>query len=164
MYYIKLFFVYSVLGFVFENTLVKLLASNYESGILFGPWTPVYGLGVLVIVMIYKWLEHHFNREWIKILLLFFISAISLSLLEFIGGKLIENIFGKIFWNYENFKYNIGKYASLETAAIWGIFSLFIIYLIKKPIDKIIKHIPNWLTYVFIVLFVIDGILTLILK
>lgn len=164
MYYINLFFVYSILGFIFENTLVRLIASNYESGILFGPWTPVYGIGVLVIVIIYKWLKRHINREWVRSLLLFFLSAVTLSILEFIGGELIENIFGKIFWNYEHFKYNIGKYVSLETAAIWGVFSLFIIYLIKKFVDKIIKLIPKWLTYLSLGLFFFDALITLILK
>lgn len=164
MYYINLFFVYSIIGFIFENTAVRIMSENYESGILFGPWTPVYGLGVLVIVLIYKWLSRHVEKEWLRSLLLFFLSAIILSLLEWIGGEIIENIFNKVFWNYEHFKYNIGKYISLETAAIWGIMSLFIIYLIKKPIDKLIKCIPKWLTIVLMSLFIIDGLLTLIIK
>lgn len=164
MYYINLFFIYSILGFIFENTLVRLMSSNYESGILFGPWTPVYGLGVLVIVLIYKWLLNHINKEWLRSILLFLLSALLLSSLEWIGGEMIENIFNKVFWNYEHFKYNIGKYVSLETAAIWGVVALFIVYLIKKPLDKLIARIPKWLSVVLIILFVVDWVLTLIIK
>lgn len=164
MYYLNLFLVYSILGFVFENTLVRLMTENYESGILFGPWTPVYGLGVLAIVLIYNWLKRHIKKEYLRSLFLFFLSAVILSVLELIGGELIENIFNKVFWNYENFKYNIGKYISLETAAIWGIFSLFIIYLIKKPLDLIINKIPRWLTFTLLSLFIIDWLLILIIK
>lgn len=164
MYYINLFFVYSILGFIFENTLVRLLSSNYESGILFGPWVPVYGLGVLVIVLLYKCLVKYIKKEWLRTILLFLLSALLLSILEWIGGELIENVFNKVFWNYEHFKYNIGKYVSLETAAIWGVFALFIVYLIKKPLDKFISHIPKWLSVIFVILFIIDWVITLIIK
>ena len=47
MYYINLFFVYSILGFVFETILSQFWSGVFNSGILFGPWTPVYGIGVM---------------------------------------------------------------------------------------------------------------------
>ena len=162
MYYVNIFFIYSIMGHIIENVLYTI--NGGESGILYGYWTPVYGLGVLVIVLIYKWLLNHIKKEYLRSLLLFLFSAIILSLLELAGGLLIENIFNKVFWNYEHFKYNFGKYIALETAAIWGVFSLFIIYLIKKPFDWVIKHVPKWLTFTLLLLFVIDSILTLIIK
>ena len=143
---------------------MKLMMHNYESGILFGPWTPVYGVGVLVIVLIYKVLKKHIKKEWFIPSLLFVISAVIISLIEFLAGELIENVFNKVFWNYQTLKFNFGKYVSLEVAAIWGVLSLVVVYLFKKPIDKLIKHIPKWITYCLVGLFIIDGVLTLILK
>ena len=164
MYFINTFFIYSILGHFFESTIVKLLNANYQSGFLFGYWTPVYGIGVITIVLIYRLLKKHIKNNFIIFILLFILSSIILSTLELIGGYLIELIFNKVFWNYEKFKYNIGKYISLETSIIWGLFSLIIIYLLKPLIDKIIKLIPKWLTYILIILFIIDLVITVLIK
>ena len=47
MYYINNFFMYSILGHIFES--IIYLFCEGESGILYGPWTPVYGIGVVII-------------------------------------------------------------------------------------------------------------------
>ncbi len=164
MYYLNLFFVYSILGFLFESTVVRLLSSDYQSGFVYGFWTPVYGIGVVIIILIYKFLSRYVKKEYIKTILLFLLSAVILSIIEFIGGILIENIFNKIYWNYEGFRYNIGKYISLETACIWGIGSVFIVYLINPLIDKLVVKIPKVVTYILTFLFIVDLVITFIVK
>ena len=81
-----------------------------------------------------------------------------------IGGILIEKIFGIVFWDYSDCKYNIGKYICLEMSLLWGIASIAFIYLLKPLIDKIIKHIPNIVIYILIFLILLDLIATLFLK
>ena len=61
-------------------------------------------------------------------------------------------------------QYNIGHYISLEISNIWGLAGIVVIYILKPLIDKVIKKIPKWLTYILMVLFITDSILTLILK
>ena len=87
-----------------------------------------------------------------------------LSFIEYIGGILIEKIFKVVFWNYSSMKFHIGNYISLEMALIWGIASLVIAYLIKPFCDKWIKKIPKIITWVLIILFCIDILLTLFTK
>ena len=65
-------------------------------------------------------------------------------------------------WNYNNKKYNIGKYISLDLSLIWGMFSILFIYIIHPFINKFIKKIPNKVTYIFIAIFLIDLFLTII--
>ena len=77
---------------------------------------------------------------------------------------MIENTFNKVFWNYERFKFNIGKYISLETAVLWGIMSVVILYLIHPLFKKIEKHIPRFLTLLVSVFFVINLIYVFIVK
>jgi len=77
---------------------------------------------------------------------------------------LIEVIFNKVYWSYETMKYNFAHYIALEVAAIWGIMSIVFMYLIKPLFDKIVKKIPKWLTRVLTILFIIDFLLTLIIK
>lgn len=164
MYYLNIFYLFSIFGFIFESTFVKLWNSNFNSGVLFGPWTPVYGIGVIVIILIHKWIDKHIDNNILKGVLLFFLCAIILSLLEFLGGVLIEIIFNKVYWSYEEMKYNLGHYISLEVASIWGIMSIILIYLINPIVEKFINKIPKWLTIVLSVLFFIDFVITLIIK
>lgn len=45
MYYINCFFLYSFLGFIIENIVHLINKDDSGSGILYGPWTPIYGVG-----------------------------------------------------------------------------------------------------------------------
>lgn len=157
MYYINCFFVYSFLGFLFETLVGKVTGTNFNSGILYGPITPIYGIGVVLIMVISKYffLNLHMPR-WIETVIVFLILLVILTLIEWIGGILIEKIFDIVFWDYSHLKWNIGKYISLEISLIWGILSLILIYIIKPFLDPMILKIPIVLTYILIFLFFID--------
>ena len=94
----------------------------------------------------------------------FFVLLVVLTFIEWLGGIIIEKIFDKTLWNYKNYKYNLGKYITLEMSLIWGITSILLIYLIKPLIDKLIKHIPKILTIFLSFLFIIDSIITFFVK
>lgn len=159
-YYTNYFFLFSILGHFIEG----FFYTDGQSGILQGYWTPIYGLGVIAIISVYRAIEQFINQNKIKKLIsVFLIGAILISILEYIGGIVIETLFHMVFWDYSNMKFNIGKYTSLEMAMIWGISSIFLIYFVKPLLDKIIKKIPKWITWVFMILFFID-VLFLVIK
>lgn len=162
MYYLNCFFIYSILGFVLESFLAWISRSGFKSGILYGPWTPIYGIGVVVILLLsnYFFMNLHMPR-WIETIVVFIIVAIFLSCLELIGGVLIEKIFNISFWSYENHKFNIGSYISLEMTFIWGIATVLFIYIVNPLFKKIIELIPNALTIVFLIIMVMDFGITL---
>lgn len=162
MYYINYFFIFAILGHLIETVFVK----GFTSGILFGWWTPVYGIGVILILGIGKLIDKiSLNKKVIlKIGITYLLSMVILSLIELLGGYLIEWLFHQEFWNYENHKFHIGPYISLEMANIWGIASIFVLYVLKPVIDKLEVYIPKLVTYLLILLFSIDVILTVIYK
>jgi len=94
-------------------------------------------------------------------IILFIISAILLSTLEYIGGTAVETLYGRIFWDYSNQQFNIGKYTSLKMSLIWGLSSLLVVYILKPLLDVFIKKIPKFITYILVFLFVIDIIFTI---
>lgn len=158
MYYTNYFFLFSLLGHFLES----FFYSSGDGGILYGPYTPVYGIGVCIIVF----MTNLINKKDIKLksFYIFLSGFIILSFIEFIGGIIIEKIFKIVFWNYSNMKFHIGNYISLEMAIIWGISSLLISYLIKPFCDKWIKKIPKCITWALIIIFVIDCLITLFTK
>lgn len=163
MYYVNAFFLYSIIGFIFEVTVSLLKKVKIGSGILYGPWTPIYGIGAVLVLIIYKLLIKylHFNKI-IEILIFLITITILLTLLEWLGGIIIEKIFKVTFWNYSKFKYHIGKYIALEVSLIWGIGALIIVYIINPLIDKINIMIPNYITYILGGLMIVDYILLFI--
>lgn len=165
MYYINYFFLYSLIGHLLESTLYLFLNNNGQSGYLFGPWTPIYGIGIIIILLLEKWISKHITtKKYIQMIILFISSAIFLSIIEWLGGTSIEFFFDYTCWDYSNMKLNIGKYVALEISTIWGglavIFSLFL----KNISDRIVIKIPKYITYSLTLIFIIDNILTIIKK
>ena len=163
-YYLNIFFINSFLGFLLETGLKTFLFHGMNNGILFGPWIPVYGLGAVIITFV----SHKIFRKlsisklW-KTVLLFITVFFLLSLLEWLGGILIEKLFHKVFWDYSDQKFHLGPYISLGMSLIWSFASLLFVYVILPLENKIIKKIPKGLSISLFVLISIDFLFTFLL-
>ena len=165
MYLTNCFFIYSFLGFLLEGIFTLIVSGDFSSGILYGPWTPVYGFGaVLTIVISKKIFKKMHQNKFIETLVTFLVLTIVLTVIEWLGGILIENLFHETLWNYKDYKFNIGKYIALEMALVWGIASILVIYFLKPIIDKLENKIPKSITTLLSILFIIDLITTTIIK
>lgn len=163
MYYLNYFFLYSIFGYLFETIFLFLKQSSGESGYLFGPWTPVYGLGIILIILISNFVFKNIKKnKFIQSIIIFLWVSTALTIIEWLGGITIEYLFDFTFWDYSNFPLSMGKYVAIEISFIWGTLSLLFIYLLKKPSDKLVKKIPKWVTYTLVILFIIDNILSIL--
>jgi len=149
---------------IFGHFIESFFYSSGNSGILLGYWTPIYGIGTIIILLVNKFVNKTNFKRFSKIITLFVTSSIILASIEALGGYLIKWIFNTELWNYSNHKFNIGRYTSLEMSLIWGLSSILLIYFIKPLLDKIISKIPKYLTYLLIIIFIIDCITTIIIK
>ncbi len=164
LYYLNHFLIYSIVGFLLE-TGVGLFTNMSGSGILYGPWTPVYGFGVVVILLLEKWIFK--KREWprwMKIFLLLCSVFVLLSFLEWLGGTLIELLFHEVFWDYSSYPFPLGKYVSLPMSLLWAVLSLVFVYLLQPLTDRLLKKIPSWLSLTVLVLFLADFLVTFFVK
>ncbi len=162
MYYVNVFFIFSFIGFLFENVLNIFTNDNFNSGILYGPWTFIYGIAIILMVVVYKFLQQYHLKKWKEVVLFYIIITIVMTLVEFAGGMLIETIFHRTYWDYTNMRFNYGKYICLEVSLAWGLLSTFITYLVLPFINKIEKKIPWFVSVGLIILFIVDIIFTLI--
>lgn len=159
---INLFLTFSILGNIFERVVMYFIDKTYVSGFMNTIFTPIYGIAIILILFIDK--KINIKNKVIKLLTEFIIFSIILSIIEGLGGILIELIFNKIYWNYDSYKFNIGKYMSLETSLIWGIISLITLYLIYPLYKKIEDKIPKLLTISLSIIFIINLIYIIIVK
>jgi len=165
MYYTKIFLLYSLLGFIMESTLFKIRHSNKHSGIFYGPMTAVYGVGIISIELLNKYFFKKINRNIIiKLLIEFITLTVILSLIEYLGGNILNYLFDIDMWDYSNIKPNFGKYICLQNSLIWGILGTIYIHIFKPFTDKIIKQITKKETYLFLIIFIIDTIIVLATK
>jgi len=165
MYYIKTFLLYSLIGFIWESTLYKVKLVNKHSGIFYGPMTAVYGVGIISIELLNKYIFKKLKcNKILKLLIEFITLTIVLSVIECIGGNVLNYLFDIDMWNYSNIKPNFGKYICLPISIIWGILGTIYIHIFKPFTDKLTKQITNKETYFFLIIFIIDTILVLINK
>lgn len=165
MYYINSFFIYSLFGFIMESDIYKITNSKRHSSIFYGPITCVYGVGVIALILIDKcFFKRYMGNRFIKFILSYILCIVTLTIIEFIGGNILHLLFNIDMWNYTSKWCNFGKYICLDLSLIWGVFGVFYLYILKDFIDKFIKLIPNYLTKIFCILFLIDTILVFINK
>lgn len=107
-----LFLIYSFVGWILETIFaITKQRKIINRGLINGPFCTVYGFtGVLITVAL-----KDLSGVW-----LFLFSAIYASVIEWVAGKIIEKICHERWWNYENNKFNLGGYISLQTSVLWG--------------------------------------------
>lgn len=158
-YYLNNFYFFSVIGYFYEFFLHFLFHHRSCANPFVGPWMPIYGFGIVIMILLIRFVFHRFRMpKWAKGICLFLLTIIFLTILEEIGGVLTEMIFHKSFWNYTNFRFHYGKYIALEVSIGWGIASLLFLYFVKPWTDKIMKKIPHFLTILFSIIFLCDFI------
>lgn len=162
MYYVNIFFVFSFVGFLFENFINIFFNDNFNSGILYGPWTFIYGIGALLVVVLNKFLAQYHLKKWQEVLIFYIGITILMTMVEFGGGMLIETIFHRTYWDYTNMRFNYGKYICLEVSLLWGLLATMINYFALPWVNNVVKKIPFWVSIIFIILFILNIVFTLI--
>ena len=79
------------MGNIGERIVMNFFDRTYVSGFMGTFFTPVYGIGVLLVLYLHDKIK--IKNKYFKMLVEFFIYAILLGIVEYIGGVLIENIF-----------------------------------------------------------------------
>jgi len=149
-----------------ESTLYKIINVNKHSGIFYGPYTLVYGFGVLTSILVYKYFlkKIKYKNKFIKLFCYFLTFTIILSLIELLGGNILNLVFSIDMWDYSNHKYHFGKYICLTNSLIWGVLGTLNIYFFYPKLTRFLRNIPSIYTYILLIIFLVDFIVTIITK
>ena len=140
--YLFIFALFSIIGWILEVTYKSITNKNIiNPGLLIGCSVPLYGFGGVFLNILCNLLID-INSNY-KIILLFIISIILLTLLEYIIGKIILKIFNIKFWDYSNLKLNYQGIICLSFSLIWGILSILFYYFIYPWLDNLSMTIIN---------------------
>lgn len=159
----KLFWVFlvaCVVGWFCEMGYCFIKHGYVESrqGMLYGPFSQVYGFGaVIMVLLLYRF--RHSRDMWI-----FGISMVIGGAFEWVCSYLQEMAFGTVSWDYSNATGSIGGRTSLIYMFFWGIMGCVFIKLIYPKLSSLIENIPNRigkpLTWVFCVFLLVNATLS----
>lgn len=131
-----LFITYSVIGWCIE-----IVVSIYEQkkiinrGFLIGPYCPIYGVGA---VMIITFLEQYKS----DLIVLFCMSVILSSILEYLTSFVMEKLFKARWWDYSKKRFNINGRICLETIIPFGVLGCIAVYIVNPFFLSIYNQIP----------------------
>ncbi len=128
---------YAFLGWCTEVSYAALVSGRFVNrGFLNGPWCPVYGFGVVIVLAGLEPLRSS--------LLLLFVGSVALtSALEWLTGFVLEKLFHQRWWDYSDQPFNLGGYICLRFSIAWGLACLFVVEILHPTVRFLIRLIPH---------------------
>ncbi len=163
MIYLKYFVLYSLFGFTFESFVFKMSKENKHSGVLYGPYTIVYGIGGTMSIILNNFLNI-INNKYLNIFLCYILFLITCTLIEFLAGHIIHFLLNIDSWDYSSHKYHFGKYICLDYAFIWGLMALIFAKLLNPFFHDVLLLVPNYINITCLSIIILDFIITLLHK
>ncbi len=105
-------------------------------GLIYGPLSPIYGLGAVIIT--YFLAEK--NHKWYQTIIY---GSLLGGSCEYIMSLLQEIFIGSSSWNYKNRILNINGRTTIPIMLLWGLLSYIFVKIIYPRISNLIEKIPN---------------------
>ncbi len=151
-----LFFIYAFCGWCCEVIFAVLRSGKFVNrGFLNGPVCPIYGFGVVTVILLLTPLQDH-------LAVLFLGSMLLTTVLEFLTGWVLERVFHLKWWDYSENRFNLKGYVCLEFSIIWGLAATFVMRVVQPAIYDLCKRLPETVVLVCLVLFSLTIIVDLI--
>lgn len=133
------FFVCSFIGWILEVAYAfSVFGTFVDRGFLHGPICPIYGCGVVAMVLITDWIK---SKKIKNIWIMFAIVTAIATILEYIASFILEKIFGLRWWDYTGYFLNINGRVCLIFAIFFGIAGILFIKKLYVPIEKKIRKL-----------------------
>ena len=163
--------IYSIIGWMIEVSYHAVtMGKVVNRGFLNGPLCPVYGSGVLMVLMVVdlcgEWFGFETDLSRAKVIELFIIGIIFATLIELIAGFLLDQLFHARWWDYRDRRFNLNGYICLEFSIYWGLGIAFVLRVIQPVFENIVSSIPVRISWImlsaFYIIFLVDIILTVL--
>lgn len=154
------FIIYSFLGWIMES-IVRSFAERkiINTGFLIGPFCPIYGFGACIMFLFLSNLKN-------RIILLFFVSVIILSVWEYVVGIFLEKAFHTKYWDYSDHKINFQGRICLTNSICWGVIGVLFVHFIHPFIQGLVGMIDiellHYVIGIITIVFLTDTIVSII--
>lgn len=158
--YAILFLTYSFIGWLWEIVLFLIFEQDIvNTGMLHGPWLPIYGVGGVAALELFKNIRYSPRKTFFSIMLV-------AGILEYTAHFATEQIFGVTWWDYSDYLLSINDRICIEGLIAFGVLGCVAIYIVSPRVNELIqnKH-GKWQNYFLTVagiIFAIDMIYSFI--
>ncbi len=146
---------YSFLGWAMETAFCSIQEKRFVArGFLKGPICPIYGVGVLMMIVCLTPL--------ISIPPLFYAAAlVSMSAWEYLVGWLLEVTTHMKYWDYSNVPLNLHGRICLPVSLWWGLAAYLVIRLIHPASVSLMARVPTFMQQCLAAVLLVDIVTTL---
>lgn len=124
------FAIYCFLGYLMESLYISCLQKKWiSSGLLKGPFIPLYGFGAVLLILL--------SPLFITPFLAFLIGGFIITLFEYLSSLYIEKYFHTKCWDYSNHRINIQGRVCLLYFIIWCLLSYLFLFFIHPFISSL---------------------------
>lgn len=127
------FSIYTFLGYLMESIYVSILKKKWiSSGLLIGPFIPLYGVGAITLIFLNPYLQN----PWIC----FFIGGMVMTCIEYFSSLYIEKVFHKKCWDYSKHRLQFQGRICLFYYIVWCCLSYLFIFYIHPLITTFVPY------------------------
>ena len=135
-YYVWLFFLLAVFGWMWEGFLYLFKDDMYVNrGFLTGPWLPIYGMGAVMLELL-------FHRWRDRPIMIFVSSMLICTVLEYLTGWYLELTWGVKWWDYSGMPWNLHGRICLLSSLLFGVGGMMLVWVVAPLIWLLYRKIP----------------------
>lgn len=145
------FYIYGFAGWIWESFICPIITGHRikNSGFLNGPIVPIYGVGAIVVSLLFYSSETYYS--------VFINGAFVACVIEYVTSWVMEKLYHRRWWDYSDKAFHVNGRVCLEGFLVFGLFSVVAVKLIQPAL-------MNWLVrYDLIPLVIVSTALTTIL-
>ena len=165
------FVIYSFAGWCVEVVFHAMKAHRLVNrGFLNGPVCPVYGFGVVLVFAAVHLIVDGSGGTLsdVSIIMLYPIGVVLTTMVELLGGFMLDKAFHARWWNYSSEKYNFRGYICLKFSLIWGLGVVFLVKYAHPFIDRAtVQFMPFavgiWLILALIIAYFADFVVSVLI-
>lgn len=135
-YYVWLFFLLSIFGWLWEGFLYLFRDDVYVNrGFLSGPWLPIYGMGgIMLELLFHKWRD--------RPIMTFVSSMILCTVLEYLAGWYLELTWRVKWWDYSEMPLNLHGRICLMSSLLFGLGGMLLVWVISPLFYSLYRKVP----------------------
>lgn len=140
-HWITFFYIYCFFGWIFESAYVSLKSKKLiNRGFLRLPMLPLYGTGAVMML----WLSLPVKDN---LILVYLSGVVGATVLEYVTGSVMEQLFKVRYWDYSNQRFNIKGYICLSSSLAWGFLTILMTHVLHEPVEHFVLNLPPVLEF-----------------
>ena len=143
------FFIYSFCGWTMETILCSFNERPFVNrGFLNGPICPIYGCGVLLMLILLIPVRDGVDNLFLALPVVFLAGAALASAVEYFTSWAMEKLFHARWWDYSQYRFNLNGRICLHISLAWGGLATVFIYWVQPLFERLVARLygtAGWL-------------------